>query len=168
MKWLFVIGIALVLIPVLLAVLKRSAGNEVRGGTFGPRQALSRNEQAMYWRLTAAFPPTEYVVLAEVSFGALLVAKGGASRYSFAQKRADFVLLDKAFQVLAAIELDDSSHNGKEQRDEARDAMLTAAGYRVLRYRSIPDPERLRADLIAPDPGTPKGSSGLRLSLKRP
>jgi hypothetical protein len=105
----------------------------------------------MYWRLTGTFPHPEYVVLAEVSFGALLIAKGGASRYSFSQKRADFVLLDKAFRVLAAIELDDSSHKGKEQRDEARDAMLIAAGYRVLRYKTIPDSDRLRADVIEAD-----------------
>ncbi len=39
------------------------------------------NEQAMYWRLVAAFSPPEYVVLAQVNFGALLVAKEGASRY---------------------------------------------------------------------------------------
>jgi len=49
--------------------------------------------------------------------------------------------------VLAIIELDDSSHKGKEQRDASRDAMLKSAGYKTVRYRKIPDVERVRADL---------------------
>ena len=86
----------------------------------------------------------EYLVFTQVSFGALLTAKEGASRMTFAQKRADFVLTDKAFNVLAMVELDDSSHKGNEEKDKARDEMLKAAGYKVLRFASIPD----RADLL--------------------
>jgi hypothetical protein len=146
---------ALVLMAVALlvaaVVLKRKTASPGRPkGRFESRPPLTRNEQTMYWRLLAAFPPPDYVVLAEVSFGALLVAKGGATRYSFSQKRADFVLLDRSFLVLAIIELDDNSHDGKEDRDDKRDAMLTSAGYKVLRFRKVPDAERLQAAVNRP------------------
>lgn len=102
----------------------------------------------MYWRLADAFPHPEHVVLAQVSFSALLVAKRGTSRYRFAQKRADFVLVDKSFKVRAVIELDDKSHTGKGANDRDRDSMLEAAGYRVFRYPAIPDTAKLRADIL--------------------
>ena len=89
----------------------------------------------------------DHAVLAQVSFGALLQAKGGASRYSYSQKIADFVLMTKGFEVVAVIELDDSSHKGREKNDANRDAMLTEAGYKVLRYRRIPDRGQLLTDI---------------------
>ena len=53
------------------------------------------------------------------------------------------MVCDKAFQVLATVKLDDS-HWGRKARDTARDLLLTAAGYRVLRYSRIPDIDRNR------------------------
>jgi hypothetical protein len=116
-------------------------------GRFDKRTAVTKNEQQMFWRIAATFPGPDFVVFGQVSFGALLTAKEGASRYSFSQKRADFVLFDKAFTALAVIELDDASHKGKENADRGRDYMLTQAGYKVLRYASIPQPEKLLADV---------------------
>jgi len=149
MKTLAAAAFAVVFLVIIAAHWLRRSGASRRGGTFAPRQPLSKNEQAMFWRLTAAMPQPEFVVLAEVSFGALLQAKQGASHFSFTQKRADFLVLDKSFTVIAIIELDDASHRGKEAKDQARDVMLTAAGYRVLRYKVIPDTDRIRADLLA-------------------
>lgn len=136
------------LIAVLIAgiALKFQRGTRARG-SFGKRALATANEQGMFWRLVECFPQPEYVVLVQVSFGALLTAKEGASRYSFSQKRADFVLTDKSFKVLAVIELDDSSHKGREENDTQRDAMLIQAGYAVLRYPRIPDGARLKSDV---------------------
>jgi Protein of unknown function (DUF2726) len=126
--------------------LKKTGGSK-RKGSFGRKSAMSRNEQAMYWRLIEALPPPEYVVFGQVSLGALLTAKEGASRYSFSQKRADFVAFDKSFKVAAVIELDDASHDGREDQDGRRDEMLAQAGYKVLRYRGIPQREQLKRDV---------------------
>jgi hypothetical protein len=101
----------------------------------------------MYWRLAETFPLPKTVILSQVSFSALLVAKGGTSRFKFSQKRADFVLVDQAFQVRAVIELDDTSRVTRAANDEQRDAMLKQAGYRVLRYRGVPETSRLRNDI---------------------
>lgn len=105
---------------------------------------LTKNEQAMFFRLQSALPTL--IVLSQVSFGALLTAKSRGARNTFDRKRADFVICDKSFKVLAVIELDDSSHDGREAQDANRDKLLKDAGYRVLRYRGIPDIEQVAMD----------------------
>lgn len=153
--------IFLLLVVVVVAVIAALMSKQtLRGGkgAFGKKRFVTPNEQSMFWRLVEAFPAPEFVVLAQVSFGALLTAKGGASRYSFSQKIADFVITDKSFTVLAVIELDDASHRGKEDKDTQRDAMLSQAGYRVLRYPKIPSTDTLKADFAPPPPPAPKRS----------
>ena len=103
----------------------------------------------MHNRLTQSLP--DFVVLAQVSFGALLTAKTYAARNRFDRKIADFVICDKAFQVIAVVELDDASHKGKRAQDSDRDALLIQAGYRVLRYDNVPDIDKVKAD-FAPQP----------------
>ena len=104
----------------------------------------------MYWRLVEGLP--EYVVLAQVAFSALLYAQSWRTRNQFNTKVADFVICTRAFEVIAIIELDDSSHRDEEAkaRDAHRDAMLEEAGYRVLRYTRVPDREKIRNDVIRP------------------
>jgi very-short-patch-repair endonuclease len=99
----------------------------------------------MYFQLTQAFPSG--VVLAQVAFSALITSKDRATRNRFDRKVADFVICTKAFQVAAVIELDDSSHRGREVQDSKRDRLLESAGYRVLRYKTIPDIDKLRIDV---------------------
>lgn len=150
MKYLVLLFLVLAVVAFFVNQKKGTATPSSAGekkGTYTAREIATANEQGMFWRLAEAFPMPEYIVLTQVSFGALLAAKGGASRYSFAQKRADFVLTNKGFMVLAVIELDDASHKGKESADAERDAMLMQAGYRVLRYKRIPDTAQLLADL---------------------
>jgi len=156
MKFAF-LALAVLAIAALLIAIKGKAGGRGKKGTFAARTLATANEQKMFWRLVEAFPAPEYLVLPQVSFGALLTAKGGASRYSFSQKRADFVLASKGFKVIAIIELDDNSHNGRGTEDASRDAMLTEAGYRVLRYTGIPDATRLLSDAL-PTPNADRPS----------
>jgi very-short-patch-repair endonuclease len=87
-----------------------------------------------------------------VSFSALITARSHATRNLFNRKIADFVICDRALQVVAVVELDDSSHKNKSEEDQQRDALLTAAGYRVIRYKSVPDIDRVRADFAPPAP----------------
>lgn len=148
--------IVLVLIVLIVAVVVVAAlAKKKRGPTEGagraiegekPRacQPLTKHEQAMFFRLQGALP--SLIVLSQVSFGALLTAKSRGTRNTFDRKRADFVICDKSFKVLAVVELDDSSHDGREEQDANRDKLLTDAGYRVLRYRSIPDVEQVAGD----------------------
>lgn len=129
----------------LAATLKSKRGGTTDGiRDIRPKRPLSEREQKMFFRLTATFP--EHVVLAQVAFSALLKSTQQATRNQYNRKMADFVLCDKSFNVIAAIELDDSSHKGREREDRERDGLLTHAGFRVLRYAQIPDTTRLLAD----------------------
>ena len=137
-----------VLFVVASAVVKFEKASKSGRKATGEVQAvkpLTDNEQGMYFRLTTAFP--DHVVLAQVSFQALLDTKDTPTRHTFDRKRADFVLCNKAFDVLAIVELDDSSHRGRAAADAKRDSVLERAGYKVLHYRGVPDVARLRADI---------------------
>lgn len=149
---LIVLIFVVLLLAAALVMAKMPKNGKAKKGSFGPKPIATAHEQKMFWKLVAAFPAPEYVVLTQVAFGAMLTAKGGASRYSFDKKIADFVVANKGFKVLAAIELDDNSHKGKEDKDASRDAMLVEAGYRVFRYTTIPEVEKLRNDVTPPQP----------------
>lgn len=154
----FILVGGVVLLGIIAAALKtperRAAGEKPKA-----RAPVSVNEQGMYNRLVQALP--DLVILSQVSFGALLAAKSRAVRNTFDRKIADFVVCTKAFEVLAIVELDDSSHRGNEAKDAKRDALLKAAGYRVLRYPRIPDVDRLQED-FAPPALTPDRTDGPR------
>lgn len=112
---------------------RRTAGSEAPK----PRAVMTEREQGMYLRLVEAFPGE--VVLAQVAFSALLNAKNREVRNRFDRKVADFVVCTKGFKVLAVVELDDRSHRGREEQDAARSALLTNAGYKVVRFDRVPD-----------------------------
>lgn len=109
---------------------------------------MTEREQAMYHRLTSTLPNKP--VLAQVSFGALLKCTTRSERNTYDRKIADFVVCDMALQPIAIIELDDASHANKREQDRARDNLLIAAGYRVLRYAQIPDGQQLITDISQP------------------
>ncbi|MFS2137343.1 DUF2726 domain-containing protein [Duganella sp. Dugasp56] len=139
--------IALV-IAAVAAVLSKLQANKKSFTPPKAKRLLTKNEQPMYFRLAETFPG--HVVLAQVSLGALLQSPNRATRNRYDRKMADFVLCTKAFDVIAIVELDDSSHNGKENRDEARDKLLNAAGYKTLRYKRVPDIATLKTDISLP------------------
>lgn len=147
--------IVLVIVLVIAIVVMAALSKKKQGPTETPDKAiegekpracppLTKHEQLMFFRLQEALP--KLIVLSQVSFGALLTAKSRGARNTFDRKRADFVVCDKLFKVLAVIELDDRSHDGREEQDANRDKLLTDAGYRVVRYRGIPDIEQVAGD----------------------
>lgn len=144
--WFVVIA---VLIAVVIGVMK-SKGKSMKGGKgekdIRAKRPLTEREQSMFFRLNSTFP--DHVVLSQVAFSALITSRQPATRNGFNRKMADFVLCSKAFDVLAVIELDDSSHKGRQREDADRDEWLTRAGYRVVRYPQIPDEAKLLADFM--------------------
>ena len=138
--------IVVILLIIAAAVLAATKGKgAVKGSPPRARMPLTKNEQPMYFRIAETFP--EYVVLAQVAFSALVTSSNQGTRNRFNRKVADFVLCSKAFEVIAIIELDDSSHKNKEESDAQRDELLTGAGYRVIRFQRVPDMNSLRASL---------------------
>ena len=141
------IGIIALLAVAMIAKSFATRGGRGRGEAIKRKALLTKNEQPMYWRLVEAFPSPSYVVLAQVSFSAMLKATQTGTRNRFDRKIADFVVVDRSFTVATVIELDDKSHESKGDSDASRDAMLKEAGYAVIRYKTVPSVETLRADL---------------------
>lgn len=123
---------------------------------FKRKTLLTANELEFLSRLELAVP--EWRFHAQVAMGAILdpaVARQDSKAYfrargMFSQKIVDFVAQNRADgSIMAVIELDDKTHNA--DKDLKRDAMLTGAGYRVVRYQSKtkPDGASIRADLVA-------------------
>ena len=134
---------ALILFFVMLS--KRQAAKSRKPLKLQRKPVMTAREQQMYHLLQTALP--ECTVLAQVAFSALMTAKGWANRNRFDRKVADFVLCSKQLNVLVVIELDDSSHAGRERQDRERDAMLRLACYVTLRYANFPTQQALRADV---------------------
>ena len=108
---------------------------------------MTSHEKVMFGVLKEAVP--ECHIFVQVALGGILWTSSYATRNKFSQKIADFVITDQNFTILAVIELDDKSHNGKEDKDAERDAMVREAGYKALRYPSIPAIGKLRSDILS-------------------
>lgn len=144
----------LVFVVVVLAVLKKQ-------GFFGPspdgvwpfyaKKPLSKSEQILYHRLVKALP--EHIVLAQVQVSRVLGVKKGfkfnewnnrISRMSY-----DFVVCGKDSTVLAAIELDDKSHDSasRVKADQKKEKATAAAGVRLIRWhvKSLPELAAIQA-----------------------
>jgi very-short-patch-repair endonuclease len=148
-------GLLILVIAIAVLAAAASALLKTKGRTgpikTRPKAPLTKHEQAMYWRLREAFP--EAVVLAQVAFSALITSER-EHRNRYSQKVADFVVCDRSMTVTAVIELDDSSHRGRETKDAQRAKLLEGAGYRVIRFPRIPDIDALR-NAVTP-PATPQ------------
>ena len=138
-----IIIVALILLYVM-RVKRQTARSRAPMGLYR-KPVMTAREQQMYHLLQTALP--ECTVLAQVAFSALVTAKGRENRNRFDRKVADFVLCSQQLHVIAVIELDDSSHAGREREDKERDAMLRLAGYDTLRYANFPTQQALRADI---------------------
>jgi hypothetical protein len=118
------------------------------------RAPLTTLEQAMYERLLEAFPGM--IVLAQVALTALITTPR-KDRRRYHHKVVDFVLLDRAFQVQAAIELDDETQASRHGVGEPAKDLLELAGYRVFEFTQVPEVGELRR-LVQPT--TPAGGAG--------
>jgi hypothetical protein len=141
--------LAFVVIAIIVAISWLSA--RIRpaaiANSYRANKPLSEPEQVLYWRLREAMP--ECVVLSQVSLSRFLEPNNsGAMRAllnRIAQKSVDFLVCLPDFTVVAAVELDDSTHHGA--KDTQRDSIFKSAGLPVVRLhvRNIPAIEDLKS-----------------------
>lgn len=111
------------------------------------KRMLTPNETHFFKILKKALP--EYEVVSQVAMGALIkpvITEQDPEFWkvlkSFQGKIIDYVLVKKQSSVhdvqdaLLLIELDDKSHEGKRDKDAARDALMLSAGYPTIRWES--------------------------------
>ena len=170
--WLFVALLALAIVA--LAVLKKRVASDGSGGAwpFYLKRLLSSPEQVLYHRLVSALP--DHVVLAQVQVSRVLGVKKGFDFHQWNNRinrlSYDFVVCKKDATVLAAIELDDGTHESKSRArtDEKKDRATAAADLKLVRWhvKALPDQAAIRAAIesiaSAKDPGSPArgGSAG--------
>jgi len=119
---------------------------------------MSRPELILYERLVRALP--DHLVLAQVQLSRVIgVDEGEDERAWFnrvSRMSLDFVICTFDASVVAAIELDDSSHlrADRQEADARKDYALASAGVRMVRWhvKAIPDIDEIRATFPAPKP----------------
>jgi very-short-patch-repair endonuclease len=121
---------------------------------FYAKDLLSPSEKSFHAILQEALP--EFVIYVQVPLSQMLRVERGHNQHSWNNRinrmSVDFVVSDESTRIIAAIELDDPSHdNPKRQADDAKkDKALTSAGIRVLRWRveRMPDAATVRASVL--------------------
>ena len=147
MKLLSIALIVLVILVVVVMVLKNRKPT-VRGDEKWPfyaKKPLSAPEQILYFRLVKALP--DHIVLGQVQLSRFLGVKKGENVMQWNNRinrmSVDFLVCTKDASVVAAIELDDKSHERKDRviADEKKDKVLNAANVKIIRWnvKSIPD-----------------------------
>lgn len=111
------------------------------------RAIFNINEQLTFTRLKEILP--HHVILAHVSFDALLTTKYSRTRYKYRNMVADFVILDEFYQIQAIVAVDDPMALRRSHTAEYQDSLLTIAGYQVIRYENVPEYFQLRQDFLA-------------------
>ena len=147
----------LLLAVVVLAILKQRG---LLGGPTGPwpfyvRKPLSQPEQVLYFRLVRALP--DHIVLAQVQVSRVLGVKKGQSFHAWNNRinrlSYDFVVCAKDSSVVAAIELDDKTHDGdrRASTDAKKDKATQDAGLRLVRWhvKSLPDEAAIKQALLS-------------------
>lgn len=79
----------------------------IRQKKFYPKRVITAFESKMFTRLKDAFP--HHHILAQVAFSALITHDNMKMRSKFNRKVTDFVVMDREYNVVAIIELDDRS-----------------------------------------------------------
>ena len=118
---------------------------------FYAKRPLSLPEQVLYYRLVKALP--DHIILAQVQVSRVLGVKKGFNFHEWNNRinrmSYDFVVCSKDSTVLAAIELDDKSHDtgGRSATDGKKDRATAAAGVRLVRWKvsQLPDDRSIAA-----------------------
>ena len=163
------VALTLLLLMVVIAALtlaarkKRSATSDDAPWPFYAKKPLSHPEQVLYHRLVQALP--DHIVLAQVQLSRALGVKRGANFHSWNNRinrmSFDFLVCAMDSTVLAAIELDDRTHESPSRvlADAKKDKATAAAGIPLIRWKvkAIPDDLAIREAMPKPVPRPDRG-----------
>ena len=128
-----------IVIMVLMPKNKKKATLTLVENNYKSNIFMTDNEIEFFHRLVKAF--LESYVFPQVAMSGLVSAKSSdfkklnAIKNTYNRLRVDFVIY-KDKKVIAIIELDDKTHQNKEDKDTKRDSILTDAGYKIFRFDS--------------------------------
>lgn len=120
----------------------------VRNNAYVARTFLTNNEKDCFRHLKKIFP--EYHICPQVSMGATLepnikgknLTEKQRSQYTVLRnqiqaKVIDYVMLNSQLEVEFVVELDDRSHDVKQDKDALRDKNMLGAGIPTVRFRRV-------------------------------
>ena len=117
------------------------------------RKPLTNHEHLLFHLLRGALP--DYEILAQVPFNRFLVTKTKGDsdkdinrRFGFMRhKIADFLICEKNFSIVAAVELDDQTYD--PVRAEKRDRLFSEAGIPTIRWntKSMPTVQEIQGKI---------------------
>jgi hypothetical protein len=156
LKTFFVVLVLLAVAIALLIYLKKRGLLEGKGTgpwPFYVKKPLTQPEQVLYHRLVKALP--DHIVLAQVQVSRVLGVKKGSNFNEWNNRinrlSYDFVVCGKDSTVLAAIELDDKTHESgrRNDTDEKKNKATADAGLRLIRWnvKALPDETAIQAQL---------------------
>lgn len=140
------VGSVLLFFALILAWKSLDNGSKQQDSALKQRAIFNINEQLTYTRLKEILPKN--TILAHVSFDALLTTKYERTRNKYRNMVADFVVLDEYHQISAIVAVDDPMVLKRPQQAQYQDALLSLAGYRVIRYEDVPEYLELRQDFL--------------------
>ncbi len=148
--WPIIIGVFLCLLLALVIAKFAIRKREPNPWPFYAKRPLTQPEQVLYWRLIKALP--EHMVLAQVQCSRVLGVKRGFNFYEWNNRvnrlSYDFVVCRKDGSVVAAIELDDKTHESatRAEQDARKQRATEAAGVLLVRWNvaTMPDEAVIR------------------------
>src|SRR5690606_10289806 len=95
------IGSFLLCCVVLMAWKKLGNNSKPQNSALHQRANFSRNQQLTFTRLREVLPV--YIILAHVSYDAVMTTKFNRTRHKYRYLTVDFVMLDQQHQILAVV-----------------------------------------------------------------
>ena len=141
-----VIASVVTLVIVMLVAYKGLKQKQPTDSALRQRAVFKADEQLTFTRLKEILPDAN--ILAHVSFDALLTTKFPRTRRKYEKLFADFVVLNKDCRVIAVVALGDIFSEKRSKLAQQQDTLLEAAGYRIVRYESVPEYQQLRDDFL--------------------
>lgn len=146
---LLIFGLVVVALIVVRKLSRRVAAD--RPWPYYAKRLLSPPEEVLYHRLVSCLP--DHIVLAQVQVSRVLGVKKGFKFHEWNNRinrmSYDFVVCTKDSTVIAAIELDDKSHDSMSRAaaDMKKDMATSSAGVRLIRWqvRALPDQAAIQA-----------------------
>jgi hypothetical protein len=117
------LGLLLAVVLVVIGRLRPLSGRSPSVWPFYVKRPLSQPEQVLYHRLIRALP--DHIVLAQVQVSRVLGVKKGANFREWNNRiyrlSYDFVVCRKDSTVIAAVELDDKTHESADRASTRRE-----------------------------------------------
>ncbi|MES2536225.1 MAG: DUF2726 domain-containing protein [Pseudomonadota bacterium] len=154
MNILALVVLAVVVLIFIALRIKAGTGNSGDVWPFYAKKPLTHPEQVLYFRLKDALP--DHMILAQVQLSRFLGVRKDANSRAWKNRinrmSVDFLVCEKDAGIVAAVELDDRSHDRPDRReaDGKKEKALGSAKVRLIRWnaKDIPNIARIREVIL--------------------